>query len=281
MKRIWIAAVGLPLLCCSPAFAQIDDPFTATTPLGATSPLGIGPEGSVGAAGIPLDATELMSLGVSPAPTTSVTGTIAIPSTGAITSGGTTCSAPGVLPSGMYGSTATYDGGGTAAGAAAPATAATTDPTATPGTSTSSQMSVPSAPAGISTASGMLDTSGMSGMCGSGSSSLASSSTPTSTAPTTPGGFARTGIPFDSTEISSLGVSSAPAVPITGVLPIVGSVGAPSLASTMPTTAPALPMAPPPIANAASGNFSGNTLAPPSSTINPSGSTLTSRIFGR
>ena len=49
MKGIWIAAVGLPLLCCSPAFAQIDDPLTATTSLGATSPLGISPEGSVGA----------------------------------------------------------------------------------------------------------------------------------------------------------------------------------------------------------------------------------------
>jgi hypothetical protein len=37
----------------------------------------------------------------------------------------------------------------------------------------------------------------MSGTCGSGSSSLAASSAPTSsTSPTTPGGAARTGIPF-------------------------------------------------------------------------------------
>ena len=44
MKGIWIAAVGLPLLCCSPAFAQIDDPLTAVPSLSATSPLGIGPQ---------------------------------------------------------------------------------------------------------------------------------------------------------------------------------------------------------------------------------------------
>jgi hypothetical protein len=208
VKRFWIAAVvGLPLLC-SPAFAQVevDDPLTAMPTLGVTSPLGISPGGSVGATGIPLGATELTSPGLSPAPTGSVTGTIAIPTSGAITTSGTTCSTGGMSPSGMYGSTASYDGGGMAVGTVAPATAATTDPTATPGTSTSSQMLI--APG--STSSGMLDTSGMSGMCGSGSSSIASSSTPTSTAPTVPGGGARTGIPLGSYEIGNLGVSSVP-----------------------------------------------------------------------
>src|SRR5882672_7348862 len=101
-------------------------------------------------------------------------------------------------------------------GTAAPATAATS------GMSTSSGISATS---GMSTTSGMLQTSGMSGMCGSGSSSLAASSTPTSTSPTTPGGGARTGIPFGSTEIGNLGVSSAAAVPMISVLPTVGTVG--------------------------------------------------------
>ena len=41
-------------------------------------------------------------------------------------------------------------------------------------------------------------------MCGSGAANLAASSTPT--APTTPGGQPRTGIPLGSTEISNLGV---------------------------------------------------------------------------
>src|SRR5947199_10849612 len=92
-------------------------------------------------------------------------------------------------------------------------------------------MSIPPAP---STTSG-VDTSGMSGMCGAGSSSIASSSTPTSTLPIVPGGFARTGIPLASTEIANLGVSSAPAVPTVGVLPIAGTVGPSAMLQTIPT----------------------------------------------
>src|SRR5258708_37813924 len=135
MRLFLIAATAWPLLCASPAFAQVDDPLTdpltALPSLGATSPLGIGP------IGVPLGSTEITSIGVSPAPTTGVTGTIAIPTNGAITSSGTSCSSVGTLPTGMYGSTATYDGGGTAAGTAAPATAATTGTmTMTGGTTT-------------------------------------------------------------------------------------------------------------------------------------------------
>src|SRR5256886_8274506 len=152
MRPLLILATALCLLCAGPAFAQVEDPLdplTAVPSLGATSPLGMGASGSVGTTGIPLGSTEVTSLGVSPAPTGGVTGTIAIPTTGAITSSG--CSTGGMSPSGMYGSTASYDGGGTAPGTAAPATgstgtlatAATTDPTAIPGTSTSSQMSIP------------------------------------------------------------------------------------------------------------------------------------------
>lgn len=250
MRPLLILATAGCLLFAGPAFAQVEDPLdplTAVPSLGATSPLGMGASGSVGTTGIPLGSTEVTSLGVSPAPTGGVTGTIAIPTTGAITSSG--CSTGGMSPSGTYGSTASYDGGGTAPGTAAPATAATTgsmamsgtaatlataataDPTAIPGTSTSSQMSTPP---GMSTTSG-TDTSGMSGMCGSGSSSIAASSSPTSTTPTTPGGIARTGIPLGSTEISNLGVGSAPAVPTLGVLPIVGTVGPSALAPTLPT----------------------------------------------
>src|SRR3982075_2122606 len=163
MRYSLIAAVVPALFVCNVAMAQVDGQFdgtvTPTPTIGATSPLGIA-AGSP--AGIPMDATEITSLGVSPAPTGSVTGTIAIPTGGAITTSGTTCSTGGMSPSGMYGSTASYDGGGTAPGTAAPATAATTgsmatsgitgtlptaattDPTATPGTSTSSEMTITS-----------------------------------------------------------------------------------------------------------------------------------------
>src|ERR1700738_545490 len=157
MRPLLIAVTAWSLLCAGPAFAQVEvvDPLTAMPSLGTTSPLGISPGGSIGPAGIPMDSTEITSLGVSPAPTGSVTGTIAIPTTGAITTGGTKCSTGGMSPSGMYGSTASYAGGRTAPGNAPPApapppgsmappgptatlpTAATTDPTAMPGTSTS------------------------------------------------------------------------------------------------------------------------------------------------
>ena len=140
---------------------------------------------------------------------------------------GTLCSTLGISPSGMYGSTGTYDGGGMAMGTTAPATAVTS------GISTSSGIWSTS---GMSTTSGMLETSGMTGMCGSGSSSVASSSTPTSTSPTTPGGVARTGIPLGSTEIGNLGVSSAAAVPTINVLPTPNSLAI-SVAPTMPAVA--------------------------------------------
>ncbi|SIO17513.1 hypothetical protein SAMN05443247_02556 [Bradyrhizobium erythrophlei] len=243
MKLSAIAAL-LPLvtawclLCADPAFAQVEDPLdplTAVPSLGVTTPLGMGSNGSVGATGIPLGSTEVTSLGTSPAPTGGVTGTIALPTSGAITSSGTTCSTVGTSLSGMYGSTATYDGGGTASGSAAPATAANTGATANSGTSPSSATSVTLE---MPISSGTLDTSGTSGMCGSGSSSIASSSMPTSTSPTVPGGGARTGIPLGSFEIGNLGVSSTPPVPVPSVLPTVGIMGPSSVAPTMPTVSP-------------------------------------------
>jgi hypothetical protein len=211
-----IAAVLPALFVSNVAMAQVGATATPTPTIGATSPLGMATGSAVSPTGIPLGATEIASPGVSPMPTYS-TGTISMPS------GGTTCSTSGTSPAGMYGSTTTYDGGGTAAGAAAPATAATS------GTGMS-------ATSGMPATSGMLDTTGLSGMCGSGSSSIAASSTPTSTSPTTPGGAARTGIPLGSTEISNLGVSSAATVPTLGVSPYVGA--APSVPTIPTVTSP-------------------------------------------
>src|SRR6266849_5120222 len=206
MRFSLIAAILPALVVCNAATAQVSGMASPTPTMGATSPLGIGTGSAVSQTGIPLGSTEIASPGVSPAPT--VTGTIAMPSSG------TTCSTLGTSPSSMFGSTASFDGGGMAAGSAAPATAATS------GMSTSSGMSATS---GMSTTSGMLETSGMSGMCGSGSSSIAASSTPSSTSPTTPGGAARTGLPLGSTEIGNLGVSSGAVVPTPSVLPTIGS----------------------------------------------------------
>jgi len=207
MKFSLITAMLAALVLCNDATAQVTGIASPMPTIGATSPLGIGTGSTVSPTGIPLGSTEIASPGVSPAPG-DATGTISMPSSS------TTCSTLGTAPSGMYGSTATYDGGGMAAGAAAPATAAA------PGMSTSSGIS---ATTGMSTTSGILETSGLSGMCGSGSSSITSSSTPTSTSPTTVGGVARTGLPLGSTEISNLGVSSAAAVPTMSVPPMVGT----------------------------------------------------------
>jgi hypothetical protein len=85
----------------------------------------------------------------------------------------------------------------------------------------------------------MLATSGLTGMCGSGSSSIAASSTPTSTSPTTSSAPARTGVPLGSYQIGNLGVSPPTSLPTTRVSPITSSVGssAPSI-PTMPTVSP-------------------------------------------
>src|SRR5882724_1755535 len=232
MRFSLIAAILPALVVCNTATAQVSGMASPTPTMGATSPLGMGTGSAMSQTGIPLGSTEIASPGVSPAPT--VTGTIAMPSSG------TTCSTLGTSPSSMFGSTASFDGGGMAAGSAAPATAATS---------------------GMSTSSGMLETSGMSGMCGSGSSSLASSSTPTSTSPTTPGGAARTGLPLGSTEIGNLGVSSAAAVPTISVLPTLG-------------TAPLVPMMPTVTSPATVSSTTTSTVGSTLPGSNPSGSTL-------
>ena len=216
----WLIAAMFPaLFACSSAIAQVGAMPTTPT-LGATSPLGS--TMSVEPAGIPLGSTEITSAGLSPAPN-GVTGTISVPSTAS----GTACSTVGTSPSSMFGSTASFDGGGMGSGA--PASATTSSNAAMSGISSSANLLGTS---GVSTTSGTLDTAGMSGMCGSGSSSVASSSTPTTTAPTVSGGVARTGIPLGSFEIGNLGVSSAAAVPLASVSPTVAAVGS---VPTMPT----------------------------------------------
>src|SRR5947208_10667731 len=154
MRLSWLAAILPALVVCNAAMATRSGRASPTPTIGATSPLGIGTGSTVSPTGVPLGSTEIASPGVSPAPG-DATGTISMPSSS------TTCSTLGTAPSGMYGSSATYDGGGMAAGAAAPATAM----------STSSGIS---ATTGMSTTSGILETSGLSGMCGSGSSSITS-----------------------------------------------------------------------------------------------------------
>jgi hypothetical protein len=235
MRPLLIVAAAWLLLCCSPAFAQVG---TVTPSLGVTSSLGADPSAPVGMNGLAPGASPT----VSPVPN-GVTGTIAVPST---SSGVGACSTLATSPMGTFGSPATYDGGGMAmsTGATMPATAATTGGVATSGTSASSGISTStaiSATSGEATSSGMLETSGLTGMCGSGSSSIAASSSPTSTSPTTTSGAARVGVPLDSTGISNLGVSAAQVVPAPSVSPITGSLGSSSSVPTMPTVSPTTP----------------------------------------
>src|SRR3984893_11348517 len=159
MRPSLIVATTWPLLCFSPAFAQVG---TAMPSLGVTSSLGTVPGAPVGANGLQLGASP----GVSPVPN-GVTGTITIPST----SSGAACSTVATSPLGTFGSPAPYDGGGMAmaTGTTTPATAAMSGGT---GISTSTAISSTS---GVSTSSGMLETSGLTGMCGSGSNSMAAS----------------------------------------------------------------------------------------------------------
>jgi hypothetical protein len=221
MRRLLIGAVVSASSCCAPVFAQGGGMGTSTPPLSITSPLGTDPGTPVAGTGIPMGAAVPLSPVVSALP--------AYP-TGA---GGTTCSTLGTPPAAMFGSPSSYDGGGvTLSGAVTPATASTVA-TATSGTMATSGMSAAiSATSGLSVTSGMATTAGLSGMCGSGSSGVALSSTPTSTSSSTTS--TRAGIPLDSTEISNLAVSSSAAVPLPSVSPIVGTVGPTAAVPTIP-----------------------------------------------
>jgi hypothetical protein len=211
MKRLLIVLTALQLLP-NATFAQAA--AVPTPSLSATSPLGTVPSAPVGGTGIPFGSTEIASPGVSPLPLPS-TATASAP-------GSTTCQTLGMSPSTMYGSSSTYDGGGMSVGSAsttiASAASATTMSGATPSFS------------GVPATSPMIDTSGMSAMCGSGASSVTASSTPA------PGSASRTGIPLGSTEIQNLGASSAIAVPTIVVSPPTITTG--SIVPTMPNTVP-------------------------------------------
>jgi hypothetical protein len=207
--RFSIIAAALPALFVgNVALAQMNGMVVPTPGIGATSPLGsASSSSSVSPTGIPFGSTEITSAGVSPLPP-NPTGSLAVPS------GGTPCSTLGASSSQMYGSTATYDGGGLSVANSTPATGAASgstaaSPSTSSGISTASGMSTTSGM--TQSASGTMDTAGMSGMCGSGSGSLMASSTPTSA--TAPGGNARTGIPFGSIELGNLGVSAGATVP--------------------------------------------------------------------
>jgi len=218
MRSLLIVATAL--LCCSPAFAQVG---TVMPPLGVTSSLGTDPSAPVGTNGLAPGA----STPVSPVPN-GVTGTITVPS---ISSGAGACSTLATSPMGTFGSPATYDGGGMAmaTGTTTPATAATT------GGGISTSTAIP-ATSGVSTSSGMVETSGLTGMCGSGSSSITASSNPTSISPAP--SSSGSGIPMGSYEIGNLGVSAPSAVPMPSVTPIVGTVGPSSSVPTTPTAPP-------------------------------------------
>src|SRR5260370_41448339 len=135
MRPLLIIAAALPLLCCSPAFAQVG---TVMPPLGVTSSLGTDASAAVGTNGL----APGVSTPVSPVPN-GVTGTIAVPST---SSGAGACSTVATSPMGTFGSPATYDCAGIALASATttPATAAPTG-VAPSGTATSPGESTPSA----------------------------------------------------------------------------------------------------------------------------------------
>jgi hypothetical protein len=226
MRPLLIVTAAWPLLCCCPAWAQVGPAMPA---LSTTSSLGTAPGAPVGPNGLlPPGASPE----VSPVPE-SATGTITVPST----SSGMACSTVGISPSGLYGATATYDGGGLPGGStgATSGTMASSGASTSPGISTSATISATS---GVSTTSGMLDTSGLSGMCGSGSTSVASSSTPTSTSPTASSAGAQTGIPLASFQINNRGVSPVRAVPTTNLSPYVSTVGPTPSPPAIPTVAP-------------------------------------------
>jgi hypothetical protein len=213
MKRFLMITAASALLC-GHAFAQ-QAAVMPTPSLAATTPLGMMPSAPVGGTGIPLGATEIASAGVSPTPT-AATGTF----------GTTACSTIGTAPSTMFGSATTFDGGGVAVGTVTPQSTMSAMPMA----------GAPMSSSGISPTSALIDTSGMSSMCGAGSGNLAASSTPT--APLAPAGVMRTGIPMGSTEIANLGVSSAAVVPTIAVAPTVSAI-APTIPTVPALTLPA------------------------------------------
>src|SRR4051812_15258200 len=108
MRCLPVLIAVTTLLGATPALAQ-----PALPPLGMTSPLGIGPGAPVAPVGVPLGATQLMTLGVSPALAGSVPQS-------AITGSNSACGGSAALTTGISDPTALFDAGmssGTASGA--------------------------------------------------------------------------------------------------------------------------------------------------------------------
>lgn len=110
MRRELIASILATLLGSNPVFAQVGGIGSPSPGMGLTSPFGMSSAaGPVGAAGLPLGATELATPGLSPAP----------PST--LGSGFTICSA--VVGASSNSASGLFDGGGVGTSAGASPTA--------------------------------------------------------------------------------------------------------------------------------------------------------------
>ena len=196
MIRLVMATATAALLGCGSVLAQVGAMgITPGPPLGMTSPLGIGPGAPVAPTGIPLGATEMGSLGVSP--TTSGASPLG-PSTGAIA----LCSgAGGSLPQASFGAGNLSTGSTSGIG------------NLMTGTSFGTGMSA----AGVSASTSVFDGGGTagtaSGTCAAiGGSSLAGPAASASS-PTGMGSMAsvgRVGIPLGSTELGAGGLSPPP-----------------------------------------------------------------------
>ena len=198
MKPFLIAAVTWPLLCGSPALAQVGTVTTTPGSLSVTSPLGMGPGAPVGAAGIPLGATELATPGLSP----TAAGTSALGSMTAAQA----CSGIGASAQSMSSSPGTSMAGisGMAAGTSAP----------TP----------------------LFDGAGLSGNASAactGSTAAASSLTTSSSGIGSGSTVARVGIPLGSTELGTGGLSPLPDIVTQSQSPVVPTA---TSAAPCPTT---------------------------------------------
>ena len=170
MTRIWISALTALLVGCSSAVAQT---APGLPPLGMTTPLGLGPGTPVPPVRIPLGATEMQSLGVSPLtsgvsptnPTLGINstcggsgGSIPEASFGVASSAGTTSSGTGTAMSGTsFGtgtstagssSTSVFDGGGMAGTASGTCPVTTDSALGNPASSASSPSGMGSAAVG-------------------------------------------------------------------------------------------------------------------------------------
>ena len=197
MKYLAILVAAAAVAATSPASAQVTQP-----PLGITSPLGIGPAAQVPPVGVPLGATQLSTIGVSPVVTGSVPQS-------AITGSNSACGGSAALTTGISDPTALFDAGvssGNAMGTCASMGGALTRPTASA-----------SSPTGM------------------GSAAVGRVGIPMGSAELDPGGLSPP--PPDTSITSSLGISSAvPSMPV--VASPAGMPTSPSLLSTTPQAAP-------------------------------------------